>query len=240
MHAKWLLLPISALLFVVGCDGGGNDDDATFELVVSPEFVQGALPGVPVTVLVTAESDSDAEVALEVSVTQGEISVAPERFSPGEIVEVTYVGPDVTNDLEVELTITASRGAVGKDALRRFTVVPIEDDRGPDAREILAEFLAWLEAEHHDLDLTAEMELDGHMTAPMLLVVSHYSFFDDKYELGLSWHIMVPPDDWAELYIRPRDSLAPTRAFRLSSWSTALQGGEVAFEEVDPPAEVVR
>lgn len=51
---------------------------------------------------------------------------------------------------------------------------------------------------------------------------------------------MVAPDDWAELYLRPRDSLTPTRAFRLSSWSTALGGGRVEITDVAPPAEVVR
>jgi hypothetical protein len=71
-------------------------------------------------------------------------------------------------------------------------------------------------------------------------VVSHYEFTNDDYELGLSWHIMVPPDDWSELYLRPRDELNPTRAFRMSSWSAAMEGGEVEFTEVSPPAEVVR
>jgi hypothetical protein len=51
---------------------------------------------------------------------------------------------------------------------------------------------------------------------------------------------MVAPDDWAELYLRPRDELRPTRAFRVSSWSAALAGEPVEFTEVAPPDEVVR
>jgi hypothetical protein len=65
-------------------------------------------------------------------------------------------------------------------------------------------------------------------------------FDNDDYELGVSWHIMVPPDDWSELHIRPKDSLTPAQAFRLSPWSAALAGEDVEFTEVAAPAEIVR
>jgi hypothetical protein len=64
--------------------------------------------------------------------------------------------------------------------------------------------------------------------------------FDEEYEIGLSWHVMLAPDDWSEVYIRPRNETAPVRAFRLKSWSTTLEGGPAEFTEVDPPAEIVR
>ena len=73
-----------------------------------------------------------------------------------------------------------------------------------------------------------------------LLVVSHYAWFTDDAEIGLAWHIMVAPDDWAELTIRPRDQLAPTQAFRLNSWSTALAGGDIEIDAIEPPPEVTR
>ena len=47
-------------------------------------------------------------------------------------------------------------------------------------------------------------------------------FFDDRWELGLAWHIMLAPHDRAKLCLRPRDELAPTPAFEIASWSTAL------------------
>jgi hypothetical protein len=85
-----------------------------------------------------------------------------------------------------------------------------------------------------------ESEFEGAMVAPRLLVVSHYMFTNELYELGVSWHVTVAPDDWAELYLRPRDELHPTRAFRVSSWSAALAGEPVEFTDVAPPDEVVR
>lgn len=70
--------------------------------------------------------------------------------------------------------------------------------------------------------------------------MTHYAWFTDEYEIGLAWHVMVAPDDWAELYVRPRKVLAPTVAFRLDSWSTALGGGDFTVTEIDAPAEVTR
>jgi hypothetical protein len=42
------------------------------------------------------------------------------------------------------------------------------------------------------------------------------------------------------LYVRPRGGLAPTRAFWVGSWSTALAGGAADVREIDAPAEVTR
>jgi hypothetical protein len=83
-------------------------------------------------------------------------------------------------------------------------------------------------------------ELTGGTPVAGLLVVSHYAWFTPEYEVGLAWHIMGAPDDFAELYVRPRGGLAPTRAFRVGSWSTALAGGAADVREIDAPAEVTR
>jgi hypothetical protein len=68
----------------------------------------------------------------------------------------------------------------------------------------------------------------------------HYVFFNDGWEVGVSWHIMIAPDDFAEAYLRPRGALRPTRRFRIGSYQTALETGFVEVTEVEPPAEVTR
>lgn len=243
-------LRLAALAAALGASlvACGDDDDAEpvdFELRVSPEFVQGMYGDTPVNVLieiVNAE-ETDDPVDVEASVTGGAtVDVSADELAAGEVGEVTVTAQPVAepNEEEITLTITASRDGVTQTATRSIIVVPGEDDREETAREIAAHFLDWLAAEHPEMGLDASTELDGTLVAPRLLVVSHYLFEGAEYELGLSWHIMVAPDDWAELYIRPLDEFSPTQAFRLSSWSTALDGGAIEFTEVEPPAEVVR
>lgn len=239
-----LAAALAALAATAAC--GDDDDDAiAFELRVSPEFVQGMYGDTPVNVLVEIVNAQDTgdPVDLEASVTgDATVDASASRLAAGEIGEVTVTARPVAepDEEEITLTITASRDGVTRTATRTIIVVPGEDDREETAREIAAHFLDWLATEHPEMGLDASTELDGTLVAPRLLVVSHYLFEGAEYELGLSWHIMVAPDDWAELYIRPLDEFFPTRAFRLSSWSAAIDGGAIEFTEVEPPAEVVR
>lgn len=239
-------LPLAVVLLVGACGNDDDDaDDTPFELSLSPEFVQGAYPRIPVKVLVVIENDSatDSPVDLEASLEGGgSVELSTNSLAAGSIAEAIVTPPDTpaTQDLDLTLTVTAQRGATTRTATRTITVTPGGDDREDVAREILGHFTAWLEDEHPEMGITPSTAFDGTVVAPRLLVVSHYMFENEAYELGLSWHIMVAPDDWAELYVRPRDELAPTEAYRLSSWSTALAGGDVEFQDVAPPSEVVR
>jgi hypothetical protein len=231
-------VPILAALVAVAC---GDDDDTggePFTLLVSPEFVQGVIPDTPISVLAAVESEDDTPVTIAASYNGGDVEVEPAEIAPGEVAEVTFVARP--GETATELTISATRGGLDNKATRSFVVFPWEDDREETARDLLALFLQWLDRTIPRLGIGPDRDFDGVFVAPQLLVVSHYEFFDSDYELGLSWHVMIAPDDWAELYIRPRYSFHPVRAFRLSSWSTALAGGEVEFTEVPPPAEVVR
>lgn len=251
MTGRVVAILLAGLFVSVACGGddgngggrdGGDGGAAPFELLVSPMFVQGLVPGEPVPVLVSvSDMRADAgEVALAATFGAGSVSVEPDRIAPGEVADVTLIGDAVTDDVAAELAITATRGSVEQTATREIIVVPFEDDRGPMAADILGIFTGWLSREHPELGITSEDEYESAMVAPRLLVVSHYMFQDDEYELGVSWHVMIAPDDWAELYLRPRDELRPTRAFRVSSWSAALAGDPVEFSEVPPPDEVVR
>lgn len=226
----------------------GDDDDGEavdFELRVSPEFVQGLLSASSVDVLVEIVNAEETDDPVEIAATatgEASVEVADASLAAGKVGKVVVTAPPVAepNEVEFTLTITATRDGVTRTADRTIIAVPGEDDREEQAREILAYFLEWLADEHPDMGLDPDATLEGSFVAPRLLVVSHYMFEGEDYELGLSWHIMVAPDDWAELYIRPLGELAPTEAYRLSSWSTALEGGDIEFTEVDPPTEVVR
>ena len=231
---------------VSGCGAGGGDTGGdtggAFDLVLQPEFVQGMYPDIPVTVLVTVEDAPEAagEVSLAADFSHGSASVEPATITAGGIAEVTFAAEPVQDEVEATLTVTATRGEVERSDRRQVFVIPGEDDREEVARQLLAVFAGWLEENHPELGITPQTEFAGSLVAPRLLVVSHYLFENDAHELGVSWHIMVAPDDWSEIYLRPRDSLVPTRAFRLSSWSAALAGEDVEVTEVVAPAEVVR
>ena len=243
IRERFLVRVVAAALAVTAC--GYDLDDGRGEplaLVVHPEFVQGMYADVPTTVLVTVADDGGAPgvVGLSAEFSHGSASVDPSRLSAGEIAQVTVSADPVVDELEAILTITGSNDTHEVSTERQIFVMPGSDDREAIARDLLALFTERLARDRPELGISEETAFDGALVAPRLLVVSHYMFENDDYELGLSWHIMVAPDDWSELYIRPKNSLTPVTAFRLSSWSAALAGQGVEFTEDAPPAEIVR
>lgn len=210
------------------------------DIAVSPEFVQGAIPDAEVVLLVS-QSDETAGVAMvTASVDGGTVGVRPAEISGAEVAEVTVVPGATTTETELDVIIEVTTDDVTHTVTKTFTVLPWEDDRAEQAAEILGLFTSWLADDRPELGVTLETEFEGTLLAPQLLVVSHYGFFNDQWEIGLAWHVMIPPDDFAEIYLRSRSEFQPSLAFRIDSWQTALDTGDYKVSEVAPPFEVVR
>jgi hypothetical protein len=241
----------AALVLVVAVTGCGSGSDevpdgtdgtsAAFDLTTSPEFVNRLIPGTRPFALVTVDSDVDGVVQLSGrSEFAGlDVTLRPGEIGPGEVAEIWVEIPPVGNDTEFTVSVTGVRGAVERTVEVTATAVPGNDDLEPTAREIAEVFLREL---GDDVDaLPADVtELTNGTPIAGLLVVTHYAWFLDDVELDLAWHIMVAPDDFAELSLRPRDELQPTSAYRLDSWSTALSGGSFEIVEIPAPPEVTR
>lgn len=249
-QARVLVVTLALASMLAACGGGGSTtttgpSDTTApaaapEIVVSPEFVNGAVPGSRLVLLVGLTDPGSDAVTVTAEAPGAEVAVSPASIAGSEVAEVTVVPAPTEAETELLVTVTATRGDQTQVVDRTVTVVPWEDDREAQAREVLGVFLAELADEHPEFGLSEATEFEGTMTAPLLLIVSHYGFYTDEWEIGVGWHVMVPPDDFAELYLRPRGELAPTDAFRIGSWQTAIETGDVDVVEVEPPPEVVR
>ncbi|MDO8361317.1 MAG: hypothetical protein Q7V88_00325 [Actinomycetota bacterium] len=220
-----------------------SDEGAAPEWVLSrsPAFVNRVIPGERPLALVTSGDQEGERVELTavISLDGGTVALRPASIGAGEVSEVWVDLPSTDTETPFTVTVTGTRGTTEHTVIIDATAIPGADDLAPMADQIIGVFLDELGGTVEGLPPEVAGLARGTPVAG-LLVVSHYAWFTDEYEVGLSWHIMIAPDDWAEIYLRPRDQLQPTRAFRLDSWSTALDGGEYAITEVDPPVEVMR
>jgi len=92
------------------------------------------------------------------------------------------------------------------------------DEMGSLAAEIRDEFIPWLAENHPEFGITSETEWTGTIVRPHFMVVMFYLFFSEEWEMGVSWHVMVPPHDWARIYLRHRfTEVSPSYAFEISS-----------------------
>lgn len=209
-------------------------------IVVLPEFIQGVIPEERLMLLVSQSDPDGGPMTVLAEAPGAEVTVEPPSISGTDVAEVTVIPEPSNEERELVITITAGEGDDAEIVTRTVTVLPWEDDRGEQAREILGLYTAWLAENRPELGITPDVDLTGTFVAPQLLVVSHYAFFNDQWELGLSWHVMLPPDDFSELYLRARSELRPSAAFRIGSWQTALEEESAEIMEVDPPSDVVR
>ena len=70
----------------------------------------------------------------------------------------------------------------------------------------------------------------------ILLVVSHYAWWSDEWEMTIAWHNMIAPYDWSEVCLRHRGTeSSPSLAFKVDS----VSGGTEPYA-IEPPEVVVR
>jgi hypothetical protein len=167
--------------------------------------------------------------------------VEPNSIRPGEVAELTII-PNESNDLEpnyplrpdedhpveidpvapeqdrqVFVGLVAERGGIRRSRLIEVNVLPGEDLLGETAVFYRGLFIPWLAEHHPELGINEKTEWMGTIVKPRILVVMYYLFFSPKWEMGVRWHVMIPPHDWAEIYLRHRGELSSTRAWRIHS-----------------------
>jgi hypothetical protein len=152
----------------------------------------------------------------------------------GEVETDTPISPVGPEGVSVPVTVTLTRGNTEARHDVPINISPGEDHLLADAASHRDRFVAWLETERPELGITSATEWIGTPVQPHILVVSHYLFLSEDWEMSVMWHIMIAPHDWSRISLRPRDQLSPTLAFEIPSVS------DPTFVEIEPPAYVDR
>ena len=211
-----------------------------FHINVIPEQLKGeSIAGQRCVFLVTITDDGQedqAPVRISATAPGSEVVIYQEDIVEGKVAEVVVIPGTASIGTVIEVTITGNRASASDEKVVRFDVVEGEDDRQEYAEELLDRFVPWLATNHPELGITDDIAWNGTMVSPVWLVVSHYLFFSEEWEAHISWHIMVPPDDWARVDFRHRfDELAPSYAFEISSVNATSEP-----VQIEPPETVWR
>ncbi len=197
-----------------------------------------AIPGQRISFLVTIKDDgpSAGPVTISAIATKAQVrTIEPVQLTPGVVGEVWVVPDAATAETTASATITATRGAVIRTETRTIPILPMADERAADAQPHFERWVAWLETAHPELGITAATAWEPAFVST-LLVVSHYAYFSDDWEMTVAWHNMIPPYDWSEVHLRHRGvDVRPSVAFRIDSVAGATEA-----HAVEPPEVVVR
>lgn len=232
----------SAVVMFSGCGLLPVPQPQSSDLKIIPEHYNRALVGQQVVLLVTVEDASggakagDESVTLTAEAADCDVTVRTASLERGEVGEVVVVPRAMPSESTVTATVRGSRGDVEQSASVSFEVIDEVDDLGAEAAEYRDRFVAWLAENRPELGIDEQTEWEG--TSVMhVLVVSHYLYFSEEWEMGLAWHIMIPPYDWAQMYLRRRFvEAAPSEALQIDSRSDS---GALPHE-IEPPDDVWR
>jgi hypothetical protein len=211
-----------------------------FHINVIPEQLNGgSIAGQRCVFLVTITDDGqEGQPPVRISATApgAEVVIYQLDIVEGEVAEVVVIPAQASIGNTIEVTITGNRDNASDEKVVSFDVAEGEDDRQEYAEELLDRFVPWLATNHPELGITDDTAWDGTMVSPVWLVVSHYLFFSEEWEAHVSWHIMVPPDDWVRTDLRHRfDELEPSYAFEISSVNATSEP-----VPIEPPETVWR
>lgn len=68
-------------------------------------------------------------------------------------------------------------------------------------RDVLTD---WLVENHPKYSSILSQDWYPYLTYPSILVVEHWTFLSDDWELRICYHVMIPPYDWSMLMLRRR------------------------------------
>jgi hypothetical protein len=209
---------------------GEADENTAFHINVIPEtpvqtngdsVFKYSIAGQHFVFLVTITDDgqeSELPVTISAKAPGAEVVIYQQDIVEGQVAEVVVIPTQASIGNNITVTITGNRSSASDEKVASFEVAEGEDDRQEYAEMLLDRFVSWLATNHPELGITEDTAWNGTMVSPVWLVVSHYLFFSEEWELHIEWHIMIPPDDWARIDLRHRfDELEPSYAFEISS-----------------------
>lgn len=240
MKIRSLLLivcTVMAMIFFLNCS---EDAQAPFELQIFPGTMQ-AIPQQDCIFLLRVEdtgkgAGEGGTVELRASGEGILFYLTKASIVSGDVSELHIIPGQEHTNKQIQVELNAERKDVKKKNSVTVTVISGEDHLAPNATDIRNRFVTWLAENYPQLNIKESTIWNGTLVNPNITIVSYYLFFSGEWEMGLTYHVMIPPNDWARIYLRKRDSeWNPSHAFEISS----LASPDLPHV-ITPPDEVIR
>ncbi len=105
-----------------------------------------------------------------------------------------------------------------------------------DSIAIRDHFIQYIESNTKFSNINSSTEWNFCGSPAQILIVEHYLFQSEFWEMEISRHVMISPHDWVQIYIRPRNQTSPNWSAKIDSWSL----DNSSIYEIETPAEIFR
>lgn len=144
------------------------------------------------------------------------------------------------NDTHIDLDITVSlKVNDGRSILEETAIIDVvnwSSSYSDEIREMKSTFTDFLIENYSSFNIAENKSMEFMGNIPQILIVEHYLFRSDSWELELSRHVMLTPYDWVRVYLRARNSIQPCWAGTITSWGS----GNHTIYEMNPPESIFR
>ena len=156
---------------------------------------------------------------ISATVSGAEVTIYNPAIKSGEVAEVTMTPNQASTNKILTLTIHGQRSGLEQTETIAVEVTQGEEDElGALAAEMRDKFIPWLATNQPELGITSETLWTGTIVNPNIMVVMHYIFYSEDWEMYLTWHVTIQPHDWTRIYLKPRfTEVSPSYAFEISS-----------------------
>jgi hypothetical protein len=226
-------LAVVGAVLVSGCGGGRAIPGLALQ--ATPDGAIGGYRGSAALWVVNVELEPAGahRVVLTAQAVDGvTCEVVPPQLDGSGVVEVIARPGATAPRRGVDVVVSANlqeAPMVGHAQLRLpLEVLNYRDQLGTEARRRFALFSAYLAAQHPEFGLEENTPWEGWVPTPNILEVMWYSFLSADYEALIRWHVMIPPYDWTEAFLRQRGSTGCV-------WAGKIPTDGAPVEEVTPP-----
>ncbi|MBN1697928.1 MAG: dockerin type I repeat-containing protein [Spirochaetales bacterium] len=138
------------------------------------------------------------------------------------VAELT-ISPSLSTRIgEYAIDVQAADSVMTKNTGLSVDVMSWETGDPADALVKLLNFQQWLDENAPGLNLNLDMKWTYYKTYPETLIVEHWTFLDNTWEIRLCFHVMIPPDDWSRLWVRKRGDMEATLALYRETEDTGI------------------
>jgi hypothetical protein len=193
---------------------------------VIPEKMEDSIAGQRCVFLLTVEDSGEGNVVnISATAPGSTVTVNPQAITAEQVAEVMVVPDEASTGSTLTVTINGEQDGLKQTETVTVDVLEglgeVEDELAGTAAEMRDKFIPWLATNYPEFGITSETEWMPNIVLPHIMVVMYYLFFSEDWEMGVQWHVTIPPHNWTRIYLRDRTTeVSPSYAFEISSWST--------------------
>ena|GEM_PF-1142657 len=154
-------------------------------------------------------------------------NIAEIVIRPSETVEIKTYQIDITARQFANITSQSQCRTISVEV----EMIPWGSAKPTEAMAKRDPLVAWIQQTHPEFGTFDDQEWYPYITYPGILVVEHWTFLNQEWEMRICFHVMIPPHDWSMIQIRRHGEWDPVFAAMREHNGTTYEINQIPVSE---------